>query len=264
MPVPGDSGHRRAAAARRHKEAPSAEKAAWKRLQIFGNGSTEKLLTKGHIISLIFKQNSPLIFQNHIEHFRIIDFNGEFCPKINGAIQPKVNCFLVSIFFVRAVAMWKTIFKMCIFCFCLFPQISLNSALLRDQRGRAGCAGCAGGSAPQAGKDPPGSSGPGLGFFLKPRFQAGFPVEPRVRGLILNQGRKRHFFKKASVLLPGSQLQEDASCSPASSGQQIPAAFVIVLARLFLCFCLAQNLPAALYLNEFMTVQGKYTLSLNV
>lgn len=72
------------------------------------------------------------------------------------------------------------------------------------------------------------------------------------------------FVKKASVLLPGLQLQEDASCSSVSSGQQIPAAFLIVLARLFLRFCLAQNLPVALNLNEFMTVQGKYTLLLNV
>lgn len=79
-------------------------------LQIFGSGNTEKLLTKGHIISLIFKQNSLLIFQNHNYHFRITDFNEEFCPKVSGAIQPKVNCFLVSIFFVGAVVVCKTIF----------------------------------------------------------------------------------------------------------------------------------------------------------
>lgn len=97
---PGDGAGSAAGTFQRHKEALSAEKEARKRLQIFGNGNTEKLLTERHIISLIFKQNSPSIFQNHIEHFRIIDFNGEFCPKINGAIQPKVNCFLVSIFFV--------------------------------------------------------------------------------------------------------------------------------------------------------------------
>lgn len=91
------------------RQTPRAEKEAQKLLQVFGSGNTEKLLTERHIISLIFKQNSPSIFQNHIEHFRIIDFNGEFCPKINGAIQPKVNCFLVSIFFVQALAMWKTV-----------------------------------------------------------------------------------------------------------------------------------------------------------
>lgn len=93
-----------------HRVVQSVEKEAWKWLQIFGNENTEKLLTKGHIISLIFKQNSLLIFQNHNYHFRITDFNEEFCPKVSGAIQPKVNCFLVSIFFVGAVVVCKTIF----------------------------------------------------------------------------------------------------------------------------------------------------------
>lgn len=83
----------------RHKEAPNAEEEAQNRLQIFGTGNTENLLTERHITSLIFKQNSPSMLQTHIEHFRIIDFNGEFCPTIDGAAQPKVNCFLVSIFF---------------------------------------------------------------------------------------------------------------------------------------------------------------------
>lgn len=118
--VPGDGPHSTAGTLQRHKEALSVEKEAQNRLQIFGNGNTEKLLTERHIISLIFKQNSPSIFQNHIEHFRIIDFNGEFCPKINGAIQPKVNCFLVSIFFVQAVAMWKIILKCASFGFACF------------------------------------------------------------------------------------------------------------------------------------------------
>lgn len=39
-------------------------------------------------------------------------------------------------------------------------------------------------------------------------------------------------------------------------------AFRVTLARLFLPFCWAQNLPASAYLNEFLMVQGKYSLSL--
>lgn len=98
----------------RHKEAPNAEEEAQNRLQIFGSRNTENLLTEHHITSLIFKQNSPSMLQTHIEHFRIIDFNGEFCPTIDGTAQPKVNCFLVSIFyffFAQAGAGWKTVSK---------------------------------------------------------------------------------------------------------------------------------------------------------
>lgn len=126
------------------------------------------------MIALIFKQNSPSIFQNHIEHLRIIDFNGEFCPKINGVIQPKVNCFFVSIFFVQAVAMWETIWKCA--AFACFLKCSLNSASVetRGEGQLVGAAAAQGGlSSPRQGKTLPMPGGQG-GLIPKPPFPGWF------------------------------------------------------------------------------------------
>lgn len=49
---------------------------------------------------------------------------------------------------------------------------------------------------------------------------------------------------------------------PLCLGQQILSVFASMLARLFLPFCLVQKLPVAVYLNEFLMVQGKYSLLL--
>ena len=160
------------------KRQRSAEEEAQKQLQRFGNGNTEKLLTERHIISLIFKQNSPSIFQNHIEHFRIIDFNREFCPKIDGAIQPKVNCFLVSIFLVRAVAMWKTILKCASFGFACFLRRSLDSAFTESPEGKGSLCRVAGPAATRGGLCSP---GPGK-TLLTPRGQTGLFPKPPVSG----------------------------------------------------------------------------------
>lgn len=72
------------------------------------------------------------------------------------------------------------------------------------------------------------------------------------------------FLKKESVLLPSSLALCCRSCQmqPLCLGQQILSAFASMLARLFLPFCSVQNLPVAVYLNEFMMVQGKYSLLL--
>lgn len=100
---------------------------------------------------------------------------GSSAPKINGAIQPKVNCFLVSIFFVQALAMWKTVLK-CASCgFACFLKCSLSRAVAG---GRAGCAGRGtrrsgavpagrdGAPAARSARAPPGAKAPFLGWVL--------------------------------------------------------------------------------------------------
>lgn len=112
---------------------------------------------------------------------------GSSAPKINGAIQPKVNCFLVSIFFVRALAMWKTILK-CASCgFACFLKCSLRCTAAGAQ-GHA-----AAGLCPRAGTEPPqparpapphsqspisglGSGGPAVRTLCIAERQAGSPL----------------------------------------------------------------------------------------
>lgn len=159
----------------RHREMHRAEKEAQKLPQIFGSGNTEKLLTERHIISLIFKQNSPSIFQNHIEHFRIIDFNGEFCPKNQWRNTAQSKLLLSINIFCPSSCNVKNRLKMCILWFCLFPEMLFESCCCGGPGRLCGPGdtpqrGCARGQgrspAARSARAPPGAKAPFLGWVL--------------------------------------------------------------------------------------------------